>query len=224
MKELSRRNYLKKSILSAGSLLLVSNVARASSCVLTPDQTEGPFYPTSDQMDKDNDLTIIKGGSAFAEGETIVMVGVVTGENCRPVKGALVEIWQACATGKYNHPGDPNPAQLDPNFQYWGRAITNSKGEYNFKTIRPGHYQATSNWMRPSHIHLKVHRRGYEELTTQVYFKDDPYNSKDRILQSLSDEEKNKVIVDFKEQKDQQGNNIVNAPKSGRFDITIKNF
>lgn len=223
MKELSRRNILKKSIVSAGSILLVSNVAKASSCLLTPDQTEGPFYPIEDQLDKDSDLTSVKGSLNNALGETIVMFGTVTDENCKPVKDALVEIWQACATGKYNHPGDPNPASLDPNFQYWGRALTNSKGEYSFKTIRPGHYQATETWMRPAHIHLKVHRRGYEELTTQVYFKDDPYNSNDRILMGLSEAERNRVIIDFKK-TNTQANSPESKFKTGRFNITIKNF
>jgi protocatechuate 3,4-dioxygenase beta subunit len=223
VKDLSRRNILKKSIVSAGSLLLVSNVARAGSCILTPDQTEGPFYPIMDQLDKDSDLTSVKGLGKKALGETIVMVGVVTDANCVPVKGALVEIWQACASGKYNHPGDPNPAKLDENFQYWGRAITNDKGEYSFKTIRPGHYEATTSWIRPAHIHLKVHRRGYEELTTQVYFQDDPYNSNDRILQSLSPAERAKVIVDFSKKNSQT--NLMSLPhKTGKFDITIRNF
>jgi protocatechuate 3,4-dioxygenase beta subunit len=223
MKELSRRNYLKKSILSAGSILLVSNVAKASSCLLTPDQTEGPFYPIEDQLDKDRDLTAVKGSDKRALGETIIMIGIVTDESCIPVKGALVEIWQACATGKYNHPGDPNPAALDPNFQYWGRALTNSNGEYSFKTIRPGHYQATESWMRPAHIHLKVHRRGYEELTTQVYFKDDPYNSNDRILMALSENERDSVIIDFKK-KTTQVMDGEDKYRTGRFNITIKNF
>ncbi len=223
MGKLSRRKHIKKAILSAGSIITLANVAKANSCFLTPEQTEGPFYPISDQNDKDNDLTVVKGSNKKAEGEVIIVSGLVSDEECHPVKNALVEIWQACLTGKYNHPGDPNPAKLDPNFQYWGRSITNSKGEYSFKTIRPGQYEATSNWIRPSHIHLKVHKRGYEELTTQMYFKDDPHNIGDRILQSLSSEEKKRVVIDFKKPTDQFGN-IKEAPKVGQFNITIKSL
>lgn len=214
MNNLSRRNLLKTSVLSAGSFFIAGK-AIANSCGITPAQAEGPFYPIADQFDKDNDLTQVRGTTQIAKGEIIIMSGIVTSEDCTPVEGALVEIWQACATGKYNHPGDPNPAQLDPNFQYWGRAVTNKKGEYRFKTIRPGHYRATSNWTRPAHIHLKVHKRGHEELTTQVYFKDDPFNAQDRILQSLSLAERNRVIVDFKKVPELKH-------KIGQFDISIK--
>jgi protocatechuate 3,4-dioxygenase beta subunit len=65
--------------------------------------------------------------------------------------------------------------------------------------------------MRPAHIHLKVHRRGYEELTSQMYFSDDPYNKNDRILQGLAQEEREKVIVNF-------------DGGSGQFNIAIKSF
>lgn len=215
MKDMNRRNLLVKSIIGAGAVIAAPKGVKAAmeSCGLTPAQTEGPFYPIADQADKDNDLTVIKGSNKTARGQVVILQGVVQDDQCRPVANALVEIWQACDTGKYNHPGDPNTADLDPDFQYWGRALTNSKGEYSFKTIRPGHYQATSTWMRPAHIHMKVHRRGFEELTTQVYFKDDPYNAGDRILQSLSRADKNNVIVDFKKMPHQAD--------TGEFNITI---
>jgi protocatechuate 3,4-dioxygenase beta subunit len=225
MKGLSRRKYLKNSLVAASSLLVASKAVKAGleSCGLTPEQTEGPFYPIKDQKDKDNDLTKVKGRKNQALGEVIIIKGKVLDEDCRPVANALVEIWQACATGRYNHPGDPNTAKLDPDFQYWGRAITNEKGEYSFKTIKPGHYQATSTWMRPAHIHLKVHRRGFEELTSQVYFEGDKYNSGDRVLQGLPKEEREKVIISLKKQIDNFGL-PKNSPKVGEFDITIRSI
>lgn len=219
MENLSRRKWMKGALASAGTLALIPSSVKAAveSCVLTPAQTEGPFYPIEDQEDKDNDLTSVRGKTGKALGEVIIMKGVVMSQNCKPVAGALVEIWQACTTGKYNHPGDPNPAQLDPNFQYWGRAITNEQGEYSFKTIRPGHYQATSTWMRPAHIHFKTSKRGYRELTSQMYFSDDRYNAKDRILQELSSEEQKRVIVDFKKIP-------LSKHKVGTFNITLQEY
>lgn len=210
----TRRNLLKNSLLSIGAISIASKSALATSCGLTPAQTEGPFYPIQDQLDKDSDLTFVNSRFLRAQGEVIILKGIVIGSECSPVENALVEIWQACASGKYNHPGDPNPAKLDPNFQYWGRAITNSKGEYSFRTIIPGQYQATSTWMRPSHIHFKVHKRGYEELTSQLYFKGDRFNADDRILQSLSQSDQKNVIVDFIKLDD--------GPRVGHFNITIK--
>src|SRR2546430_3692171 len=53
----------------------------------------------------------------------------------------LVEIWQASASGRYTHPDDRNnAAPLDPNFQGWGKAVTDQEGHYLFKTILPGQY------------------------------------------------------------------------------------
>lgn len=222
METMNRRNLFRKTVLGAGSLALAPNALKAAldTCGLTPAQTEGPFYPISDQADKDNVLYFVKGRNKEAIGEKIKIYGMVTDDQCRPVENALVEIWQACASGKYNHPGDPNPAELDPDFQYWGRTVTNQKGEYEFFTIKPGHYPATNTWVRPAHIHMKVHRRGYNELTTQMYFKGDKYNARDRILQSLSPAERASVIVDFSK-KDPATFRDINM---GEFNITINSI
>lgn len=217
---LNRRKLLKKSLLGAGIVASTSTMAGQKlleSCGITPAQTEGPFYPIADQKDKDNDLTHVIGRLLKASGKVIVIKGVVKDVNCNPIPGALVEIWQANKDGKYNHPGDPNPAPLDPNFQYWGRTVTNERGEYIFKTIKPGHYPATDTWIRPAHIHYKVHLRGYEELTTQLYFSDDRFNQGDRILQSLSPDERTRVITKLKEEIIFDGNKY----PTGQFDITL---
>lgn len=187
-KSLSRRNLLKMGGVSA--LLLGSGNVIAHSlkefCGLTPRQPEGPFYPVADQLDKNNDLTIIEGSSQLALGEIIYLSGRVLDQFCEPVANVVVEVWQACATGRYNHPGDEdNLSPLDKNFQYWGITTTNAQGFYNFKTIVPGHYPAGNGWMRPPHIHFKVHKRGFRELITQMYFEGNPYNEGDRILRDI---------------------------------------
>lgn len=214
----TRRELLKKSLWGAGlgAIASTSATALAQACLgITPAQTEGPFYPISDQLDSDNDLTYVKDNTKTAVGQQIYVSGVVTDGDCQPVANALVEIWQACHTGRYNHPADPNTAAIDPDFQYFGRSVTNSKGEYIFKTIRPGVYPAAPNWMRPAHIHVKVHVLGFEELTTQMYFSDDPLNAQDLILLNLPQEERKRVVVDFsKETKD--------SLPLGRFDMRIR--
>jgi protocatechuate 3,4-dioxygenase beta subunit len=166
-----------------------------AACRRTPAQTEGPFYPVKDQPDKDNDLTLVRGRTEHARGQVILVRGLVTDEECRPIERALVEIWQACASGRYNHPGDDNPAPLDPDFQYWGRALTDGDGRYEFRTILPGAYPADTDWTRPPHIHFKVHRKGYHELTTQMYFEGEALNDRDRILMSLPAGDREAVIV-----------------------------
>lgn len=218
---MKRRELISNTLKTLGAATIASmsmtTIKANESCQLTAEQPEGPFYPINNQSDKDNDLTKINGNDKVALGEVIILKGIVQNELCKPVAGALVEIWQACETGKYNHPGDPNTSKLDPNFQYWGRAITDINGHYAFKTIKPGEYAASSNWVRPPHIHLKVHLRGYEELTTQIYFaKNKSLNSKDLILMRLSEEERKNVIVDFKTKG--------NIYPEGQFDITLKGF
>ena len=213
MTDLNRRNLIRSTVLAAGTLG-VSFSTLANSCDITATQPEGPFFPENDQKDKDNDLTQVAGSRRLALGEVVLIKGVVKNQDCKPIKGALVEIWQACESGKYNHSGDPNNAALDPNFQYWGRAITNERGKYIFKTIKPGEYQATSTWVRPPHIHMKVHLRGHQELITQVYFKENKrLNDLDRLLNSVSPKEREHLTVDFK--KNAAGHRV------GTFNITL---
>lgn len=194
-KVLNRRNLLK---MGAAGALGTSTIAKAICQNITAAQTEGPFYPIEAQDDLDWDLTIVNGRTERAKGTVVIVRGTVTDQNCEPVAGALVEIWQACESGRYNHASDPNTsAPLDPNFQYWAEQVTNENGEYMFKTIIPGQYPASRTWVRPSHIHFKINKRGFRELTTQMYFKDDPFNSRDLILQALSREEQANVVVEF---------------------------
>jgi protocatechuate 3,4-dioxygenase beta subunit len=169
----------------------------AESCGLTPTQMEGPFYPGENEFRAENDLTQVPGRPRPAKGQVVRIQGIVQDESCRPIENANVEIWQACASGKYHHANDPNPAPLDPDFKYWGEAFTDSRGSYEFRTIIPGAYPAGDGWVRPPHIHYKVSRLGYHELTTQMYFAGDPLNQKDRILLSLPPEERARVIVPF---------------------------
>lgn len=189
---MNKREFLRN--LGMSGVALAGTKALGAVIPPTPSQTEGPFY-----ADKNNDLTYVKGHQQRAQGEVILIAGqVVDSETGKPVVDALVDIWQACHTGKYAHIADPNNSAYDPNFQYSGVCITNEAGQYAFKTILPGAYQATSDWKRPPHIHYKVMKRGFRELTTQLYFdlpdlKD--LNNKDRILQELSKQDQKRVLI-----------------------------
>ncbi|MDX1625278.1 MAG: protocatechuate 3,4-dioxygenase subunit alpha [Wenzhouxiangellaceae bacterium] len=179
----------------------------------TPTQTEGPFFPIVDQADKDADLTRIEGHSETADGEVVVVEGRVLDNDGQPIESALIDVWQANANGRYAHEADPNPAPLDPHFQGWGRLLTDAEGRYRFRTIKPGAYPAMEGWSRPPHIHFKVARRGYHELTTQMYFAGEPLNDVDRLLQALPEDQRNRLIVDFAPRDD-------DAPH-GTFDIVL---
>lgn len=150
----------------------------------TPGLTRGPFYPVLKPLDKDADLTVIAGHRGRAEGKIIHMTGRVLKENGEPVRAAKVEIWQANTHGRYAHPSDPNSAPLDPNFQGFGVQTTDEEGRYHFKTIKPGAYPASPNWMRPPHIHVDISGKR-DRLVTQMFFPGEPLNERDAILQSL---------------------------------------
>jgi protocatechuate 3,4-dioxygenase beta subunit len=226
--ELSRRGAIGALAGVVVGAALPGNAA-ATDCKVTAAQTEGPFYPTGDRADKDNDLTSVKGRTGRARGEVIYLFGRVLDEHCKPVEGALVEIWQACQSGRYDHERDSNAAPLDPDFQYWGRFVTDARGQYAFKTIVPGAYPATPDWMRPPHIHFKVARRGYREVTSQLYFADHALNGKDFILRDLPAAERARLTVrytaparGFKPAEVSNFTQLDPGAKVGTCDLTIK--
>jgi hypothetical protein len=90
---------------------------------------------------------------------------------------------------------------LDPNFQYWGKVLTNEKGEYGFKTIKPGSYPVSRFWTRPPHLHFTVNSRGHSQLITQMYFAGESFNKKDRLLREHSPVEQAQCIVSFRKIK-----------------------
>jgi protocatechuate 3,4-dioxygenase beta subunit len=216
-----RRNFLKTGAGAVGAALLLNPLQKAvgAACQVTPEQTSGPFYPGESVFQAEHDLTRVPGGPKRAEGQVVYIKGrVLESEFCSPLENANVEIWQACASGKYNNPKDPNPAPIDPNFRYWAECYTNVQGEYLFKTIIPGAYPASSSWTRPPHIHFKISCLGYRELVTQMYFKGNSLNGSDRILQQMSSQERASVIVDFQP----ASNDLEPGALMGEFDITLK--
>ena len=204
--KLSRRTLLTTSAGVAASAMTAT--AMAGLTAVTPANPEGPYYPKQSQIDKDTDLTLIEGHTEHAQGTTIRVTGQVLDENGDPVEGALVDIWQANTYGRYHHEDDPNTAPRDPNFQGWGMVKTDAKGRYSFTTIKPGAYPAEENWTRPPHIHFKVSRRGYHEITTQMYFAGEPLNESDALLSSVAEDSRDLLVVDFQPTDDLPSGNF----------------
>ena len=162
------------------------SLARITSLMPTPSETQGPFYPVHQQRDKDIDLTHLNDHAIPARGQYIVVRGQVLDIAGNSIDGALLDIWQADANGRYRHPLDRNPAELDPNFQGWAMIASDNHGNFEFKTVMPGAYPADKNWIRPPHIHFKISKQGYCTLTTQMYFPDEKLNDADLLLRSKS--------------------------------------
>jgi protocatechuate 3,4-dioxygenase, beta subunit len=142
------------------------------------------------------DLSVIDGKSAL--GERIIVHGQITDEDGRPVPATIVEIWQANASGRYQHPADQHDAPLDPNFRGEGRVFTDEDGWYRFTTIKPGAYpwRNHDNAWRPNHIHFSFFGTGFAaRLITQMYFPGDPLLELDPIFLSVPDEEARQRLV-----------------------------
>lgn len=186
----NRRRFMKMA--SLGSLFAFGAKAQQ---IPSPKQIEGPFYPTYEQKDKDFDLTKFKGSQRSAKGTVIEVFGRVLDLQGKPIENATVDLWQANAAGRYRHPHDDNSAPLDPNFQGWAIVPSGKNGEFKFKTILPGAYPIGKKRLRPPHIHFKVSKKDYHELTTQMYFPGQDLNKKDNLLQRLSKKEQDLLIA-----------------------------
>jgi len=158
---------------------------------LTPSQTEGPFYPRPIPDETDQDLTRMDGAPGAAAGDVIMLSGHVRRADGSALGGAVVEIWQADAQGIYQHPNDPRRARRDPNFQGYGRVVTDAQGRYVFRTVRPAPYA----W-RTAHIHVRVHPAdGSAAFTTQAYFPDEARNSRDIVLGFVRDSARRQALM-----------------------------
>jgi protocatechuate 3,4-dioxygenase beta subunit len=149
----------------------------------TVTETSGPAF-TPGRFPALADLA----GSAL--GERIVVAGQVCDEDGRPVPHAMIEIWQANAAGRYDHPQDTHDAPLDPNFRGIGRVFTDADGRYRYQTIKPGAYPWRNhhNAWRPNHIHLSLFGPAFAtRLITQMYFPGDPLLALDPIFNTVPD-------------------------------------
>jgi protocatechuate 3,4-dioxygenase beta subunit len=136
----------------------------------------------------DSDLTRQHEGEPL--GERITVSGSLRDEHGGPVVGALIEVWQANAAGRYAHVSDQHPAPLDPNFSGAGRCLTDDEGRYRFITIKPGAYPWRNhpNAWRPAHVHFSVFSDAFaQRLVTQMYFPGDPLLPLDPLYNAVSD-------------------------------------
>jgi protocatechuate 3,4-dioxygenase, alpha subunit len=170
----------------------------------TPSQTAGPYVHIGlipkqagfDVFEKNfsNALT-----SANTQGERIRIEGRVFDGAGAPLKDVLLEIWQANAAGRYNHPADRQDKPLDKDFRGWGRTGSDfATGLYSFKTIKPGAVVGRSGYrpMAP-HINFWIAARGINiGLSTRMYFSDEEAaNSADPVLNIVDPEIRRQTLI-----------------------------
>ncbi|MFI5085586.1 MAG: protocatechuate 3,4-dioxygenase subunit beta [Actinomycetales bacterium] len=155
-----------------------------------------PAFGQRDVHPLESDLTIAHHGEPL--GERLKVRGRVLDGDGRPVRGQLVEIWQANSAGRYIHKGDQHPAPIDPNFTGAGRVITGDDGSYEFTTIKPGPYPWKNHYnaWRPAHIHFSLFGTDFtQRMITQMYFPGDPLFALDPIYQSITDQKARDRLV-----------------------------
>ena len=164
----------------------------------TVTETTGPRF-TPDHFTAMPDLSVTNGKQA--QGERIIVRGRVLDEDERPVPHTMIEIWQANAGGRYDHPGDQHDAPLDPNFHGGGRVFSDADGWYQFVTIKPGAYPWRNHYnaWRPNHIHYSLFGNGFaQRIITQMYFPGDPLLALDPVYLSVPNPDaRHRLIADF---------------------------
>ena len=205
-----RRRFLSQ--LALGAMFCSVPGAFAEALMLTPRQTEGPFYPDHLPLDTDNDLLIVNDALTPAVGEVTWLSGRILDAQGEPIRNALVEIWQCDAQGVYLHSGSNDAAKRDSHFQGFGRFLTGATGEYVFRTIKPVAYPG-----RTPHVHFKIKRSGKELLTTQCYIKGHAQNERDGIWKNITDPKaRASVTVDFAPLKNSRAGEL-----AAKFDIVM---
>jgi protocatechuate 3,4-dioxygenase beta subunit len=205
----NRRWFLRSA--ACGTAFFTTPGLFAEQLIATPKFTEGPFYPDKLPLDTDNDLLIINDGITPALGEITHLTGRVLGPTGQPLRNAFVEIWQVDNQGAYLHSGTNNADQRDKNFQGYGRFLTDSKGQYYFRTVKPVPYPG-----RTPHIHVAVSKNGRRILTTQLFVKGHPQNERDGLLRGVDVIARETVLVDFQPIKDSKIGEL-----SANFDVVL---
>jgi protocatechuate 3,4-dioxygenase beta subunit len=143
----------------------------APSCVVRPEQTEGPYFV--DERLNRSDIRSDPSGGSVKDGiplQVVLRVSQISGSGCTPLAGAMVDLWQCDALGVYSDVRDRSFDTRGKKFLR-GYQVTDNNGSAEFITIYPGWYPG-----RTVHIHFKIRtnaasRRGYE-FTSQLYFEE----------------------------------------------------
>jgi catechol 1,2-dioxygenase len=209
---ISRRTLLSRTATAlAGGLLAVPATSLAQQCLPTSPDVLGPFYRAGAPAR----ARLADPGEA---GEVLVLFGTVYAPDCRtPLPGTLLDVWQADHAGQYDIKEPASLTDRTP-LRLRGRLLTDAQGHYEIETIVPGRYpippglpglEQYAGRTRPAHVHFTVMHPLFGPLTTQLYFKGDPYLSQDPFA-------KPSLAIDLESRATGGAKRLV-----GRFDIVL---
>jgi len=157
----------------------------------TSSQTVGPYLHIGLTWLVTDDLV-----GPGTTGAPVVIEGRIADADGKPVDDALVEIWQANAHGRYDHPEDTRDLPVEDGFKGFGRVATDAGGAFRFRTIKPGPVPAPDGAMQAAHINVTIFMRGMlKQLSTRIYFPDEPANASDPVLQGVPAERRGTLIA-----------------------------
>jgi protocatechuate 3,4-dioxygenase, alpha subunit len=157
-----------------------------------PSQTVGPYF----QIGLSGQRAIAQIAAPEVKGERIRLICTVFDGHGQTFGDAMIEVWQANADGKYNHPDDTQALPVDPAFVGFGRLVTDDHGVCEFDTIRPGRVPGPNDVLQAPHVSLSVFARGLlRRLPTRVYFEKDPANDSDPILALVPADRRNTLMA-----------------------------
>jgi protocatechuate 3,4-dioxygenase alpha subunit len=120
---------------------------------------------------------------AGVKGQRVTVQGRLLDGDGKAVSDGLLEIWQANAAGKYAHPDDRQKKALDRGFRGFGRIPTDAGGRFRFTTIKPGGVPGPDGALQAPHLNVTIFMRGLlKQLSTRIYFPDEPANAQDAVL------------------------------------------
>jgi protocatechuate 3,4-dioxygenase, alpha subunit len=157
----------------------------------TTSQTVGPFFKIGfDWLNRDN---LVGEG---VSGERVTIQGRIFDGDGVPVPDAILEIWQANAHGKYDHPEDTQNKPLEPGFKGYGRVPVTAQGVFRLATIKPGPVPGPNGKEQAPHLVISVFMRGVlRRLVTRIYFPDEPRNAADFILNLVEPSRRSTLIA-----------------------------
>jgi protocatechuate 3,4-dioxygenase alpha subunit len=128
-----------------------------------------------------------------AQGERIIVTGIVTDGTGAVIKDVLIEVWQANANGVY-----PGKGNVEDGFRGWGRVVPDFEtGQFSFETVKPGSVQGHDARAMAPHLNLWLVARGINVgLNTRMYFGDEKTaNAADPVLNLIEQPHRRETLI-----------------------------